>query len=176
MNESNLTFANDPIDLSQLPTIENINYKPIQKAYRYIVFINNIILFAILFLINTILNIFDITQFDSFIFYYIYLGLSILLAYNLIIAHISINYRGYAIRDKDILYKKGVIFRKIIIIPFNRIQHISVSQSLLERIFKLSKIRIYTAGGNSNDLSISGLDTFTCNEIKTLISNKISLN
>ena len=66
--------------------------------------------------------------------------------------------RGYVLRDKDLTYRAGWIFRKVTTIPFNRIQHSEISQGPLGRLFRLNRLKIYTAGGSASDLSIPGLD------------------
>ena len=66
--------------------------------------------------------------------------------------------RGYVLRDKDLTYRAGWMFRKVTTIPFNRIQHSEISQGPLGRLFRLNRLKIYTAGGSTSDLSIPGLD------------------
>ncbi|MCZ6716979.1 MAG: PH domain-containing protein, partial [Gammaproteobacteria bacterium] len=46
---------------------------------------------------------------------------------------LSVPRKGYAIRDKDIIYKSGVFWRTVTAIPFNRIQHVEKSSAPLDR-------------------------------------------
>ena len=89
---------------------------------------------------------------------YIGAGLVTLLAawmvyYNGLVFH----YMGYAIREKDITYKSGWLWKSMTTIPFNRVQHCDLRQGILDRRFGLSKLTIYTAGGQSTDLMNPGL-------------------
>ena len=48
--------------------------------------------------------------------------------------------RGYVVRDKDLLFRKGVIWRSVTAVPFNRIQHVETSHSPLDRKFGLATL------------------------------------
>jgi hypothetical protein len=78
------------------------------------------------------------------------------------------------LREKDISYKTGIIFYKQISVTFNRIQHVEVSQGVLGKLFGLSSVKIFTAGGSASDLSIPGLLTADAQKLKAFISEKIS--
>lgn len=84
--------------------------------------------------------------------------------------------RGYILRERDITYSKGWLFHSVTTIPFNRIQHSDVSQGPIERKFKLSTLKIYTAGGSSSDLSIPGLEAGEAQILREFISKKVGLH
>jgi len=71
---------------------------------------------------------------------------------------LSVRCRGYALRQHDLLYRVGVLRRKLIAVPFNRIQHVETSSGVTERLFGLATLVIYTAGGSGGDLRIRGLE------------------
>ena len=85
--------------------------------------------------------------------------------YNGLVFH----YMGYAIREKDITYKSGWLWKSMTTIPFNRVQHCDLRQGILDRRFGLSKLTIYTAGGQSTDLMIPGLLPDTAEKLKAFI-------
>lgn len=66
--------------------------------------------------------------------------------------------RGWALREHDVAYRTGLIWRKTIILPFTRVQHAEVTSGPLQRRFGLATLKFYTAGGSSVDLKISGLE------------------
>ena len=57
-------------------------------------------------------------------------------------------------------------------IPFNRIQHIETVRGPIERLLGLATIKIFSAGGLSSDLSISGLEAERATRLKRIILNK----
>lgn len=88
------------------------------------------------------------------------------------LTYIGFRKKQYALRERDIIYRHGVIWRSNTVIPFNRVQHAEVSQGPLDRLFNLSRLRIYTAGGSSSDLSIPGLLPYDAERIKHFILNR----
>ena len=78
----------------------------------------------------------------------------------------------YALRERDIVYKSGWLWKQMTTAPFNRVQHVSIDQGPIERQFNLSKLKIFTAGGGASDLTIPGLDPTTANDLKEFIVKK----
>ena len=94
------------------------------------------------------------------------------LAIWVIIYHgLSYKYMGYALREKDISFTSGLLWRSMTTVPFNRVQHCDIKQGILDRRFGLSRLTIYTAGGQSTDLMIPGLLPATAEKLKTYILN-----
>jgi hypothetical protein len=85
----------------------------------------------------------------------------------------SIPRQGYVLRDKDILFRKGVIWRSVTAVPFNRIQHVESSNTPLDRKYDLATLQIFTAGGSSGDLKIEGLDKDVAENLRIFILGKV---
>ena len=81
--------------------------------------------------------------------------------------------RGYVVRDKDILFRKGVVWRSVTAIPFNRIQHVETSNTPLDRKFGLATLQLFTAGGSSGDLKIDGLAASVAEQLRVYILRKV---
>lgn len=86
---------------------------------------------------------------------------SLLLAVQLILAlwmpSLSWSRWAYAHREHDLLLARGVLFRSVTAIPYQRIQHVDVRQGPFEQSFGLAKVHIYTASGMGADGVIPGL-------------------
>ncbi len=80
--------------------------------------------------------------------------------------------KGYVLREQDITYRRGWIFHHETTVPFNRIQHTEIKDGPIDRLFNLCQLEIYTAGGSSSDLSLSGLDPQDAARLKEFISSK----
>ncbi len=63
---------------------------------------------------------------------------------------------GYAERDDDLLVRRGVMFQRLSVIPYGRMQYIDVTAGPVERSFGLATVRMYTAAAAS-DARIPGL-------------------
>jgi len=83
-------------------------------------------------------------------------------------------YEGYALRQRDVVYKSGMLFRSTIIVPFNRVQHCEINQGPIDRYFGLSELSLFTAGGSSSDLNIPGLSQDTAAKLKQFITNQVA--
>lgn len=81
---------------------------------------------------------------------------------------------GYGIREKDIIYKHGFLSETTTVVPFNRIQHISVERSFLDKMLGLSTLKVFTAGGSGSDVSIPGLKPEISTSLKEEVSERIS--
>ena len=64
---------------------------------------------------------------------------------------------GYAERDDDLLVRRGVMFARLSVVPYGRMQFIDVSAGPLERAFGLATVRLHTAAA-ATDARIPGLE------------------
>ena len=63
----------------------------------------------------------------------------------------------FALRPEELYLERGVFNRVRTIVPLRRIQHLDVSQDLVEREFDLGRLVVHTAGGRSSDVVLPGL-------------------
>ena len=64
---------------------------------------------------------------------------------------------GYAERNDDLMVKRGVLIRRLSVIPYGRMQFIDVTAGPVERSLGLATVRMHTAAAAS-DARIPGLD------------------
>ena len=98
----------------------------------------------------------------------------VLLVLSFLYLKISFAKKGFAIREHDVIFKSGVISETTTIVTNNRVQHVALHQGILSRIFGLASIELFTAGGSSSDLKISGLLLDDAKKIKESVSLKIN--
>ena len=63
---------------------------------------------------------------------------------------------GYAERGEDLLVRRGVMFRRVSVIPYGRMQYVEVTAGPFERSFGLATVQMHTAAAAS-DARIPGL-------------------
>lgn len=63
---------------------------------------------------------------------------------------------GYLERSEDLLVRRGVLVRRLSVVPYGRMQFVDVTSGLAERSFGLSTARLHTAAAAS-DARIPGL-------------------
>ena len=63
----------------------------------------------------------------------------------------------FDLRSEELYLERGILNRVRTIVPLRRIQHLDVSQNILEREYNLSKLIVHTAGSRSSDVVLPGL-------------------
>lgn len=166
-------FTNETININSLPKFEEVNFSSLHKNYIKVVCINIAITLLILAIAIGVLLYFneELQNKTSYLIFGIsYLVFAIIILFSSLA---SVKRRGFAVREKDILYKRGLISTTTTMIPFNRIQHVAMHEGFFSRIFNLAQIQIFTAGGSSSDIKISGIEKEKAESIKELLMQKI---
>jgi len=167
MSPINELFTNDQIDLQGLPDAEQMEMIPLEPAYKTVRYISAALIAFVIITASWAIVMF---QPDLAPYGYIGAGLMTLIAWWMVVYNgLAFHYMGYAIREKDITYKSGWLWKSMTTVPFNRVQHCDLRQGIIDRRFGLSKLTIYTAGGQSTDLMIPGLLPETAEKLKTFI-------
>lgn len=63
---------------------------------------------------------------------------------------------AYAERDDDLLIRRGIMFRQLVVVPYGRMQYVDVSAGPLARRFRIASVQLHTAAPTTN-ASIEGL-------------------
>lgn len=167
-------FTNSILIPENLPEIKSETFHALDKKYLNIIFIR-ILLFALILFGGLAAFLFIPEEMPPALVVIILLSVMVvLLAYSSLISILGFPRKGYLVREKDVSYKKGLITYKQTTVPFNRIQHVEVNQGVLAKLFRLSSVKIYTAGGTSSDVSIPGLPVDDAQKLKAFLSEKIS--
>ena len=170
MIEVKVEFNNPVIQMSSLPALEKTNFQSLEKDYLWL----RVLFISIVLLIVGSVALFigiisDLTWWQPMVV----VGIIFSLIYFTEWKGFSI--KGYALRQKDVSFKSGLVFFSMTSVPFNRVQHTEVNQTPLARLFELGEVKIYTAGGATSDLIISGLKIGEAHQLKdhiTILSSK----
>lgn len=169
MERENHLFNNPEIRLDELPEAESLELIPLEKAYKTARYASASITAGILTMISWLIVLFqpEVGLIGQSLAVLVTLISVWMVFYN----GLSYKYMSYAVREKDISYKSGWLWKSMTTVPFIRVQHCDIRQGLLDRRFGLAKLTIYTAGGQSTDLMIPGLLPETAERLKTFILN-----
>jgi uncharacterized protein len=63
---------------------------------------------------------------------------------------------GYAERDDDLLVRRGIMRRQIVVVPYGRLQYVDVQAGPVDRIFGIARVQLHTASA-ATDAVIPGL-------------------
>ena len=168
-----MEFNNPSINATLLPKAEDVNLQPIEATYWKVLQLEWLIT-TIIFLAVGASAIFFIKAIQTPLIIGLAAGAWLLISLTSYwIKYQSFKRKGYAMREKDALYRSGWIFRELKVCPFNRIQHCSVHAGPLERRWGLASISLYTAGSEGSDLRIPGLTEATAATIREFIMQKV---
>jgi len=79
-----------------------------------------------------------------------------LLVWALLLVPRQVRAIGYAERDDDLLIRKGIMFRTLVVVPYGRMQYVDVEAGPLDRKLGIAKVQLHTASANT-DADIPGL-------------------
>lgn len=163
-------FQNNAVTL--FPENTKIDFKSINNRYLNVIIIQTTLLFTLLFVAAFFINYKDIFELSTYSTW-AYMLLVVAFIVTLFLKIIGFKKRKYAVREKDISYKKGVLFRSLTTVPFNRVQHVEIDQGPVARYFGLVSLSVFTAGDSSDDLKVPGLLKEEAEQIKEFISIQI---
>jgi uncharacterized protein len=72
---------------------------------------------------------------------------------------------GYAERGADLLVTHGVMWRRLVVVPYGRMQLVDVTAGPVERKFGISTLRLHTASAGT-DARIHGLTAAEANRLR----------
>ena len=164
-------FQNPEVALDELPDTDDLNWETLHPSFVKAIRVLAVIILAIIAIAITAL-IFMLNV-PPVPFVVLYLLLAIAAIISMVWPGLSVPRRGYVLRDKDILFRKGVIWRSVTAVPFNRIQHVETSSTPLDRKFDLATLQLFTSGGSGGDLKIDGLGMDVAETLRVYVLDKV---
>jgi hypothetical protein len=165
-------FENLSVDPNDLPGLNDFEFKSIDPKYLKVSLLASSLFF--LLLIGGAIAIIHFSEIEEKPVTYL-IGVSsivVLFVLNVIMTVLGFKKKKYALRQRDLIYTKGLIWSTRTTVPFNRIQHAELKQGPIERLFQLNSLKIFTAGGQSSDLVIPGLPEDIALNIKDFVLKK----
>lgn len=158
-------FENLGLPSDELPFLEESTFEVLEPDYLYMRLTSRGLFFLLLAGVLTVLIF--VTEVPAWLYFAPWFVLLVLIY---IVDILGFKIKGYAIREKDVSYKSGLIWYSMTSVPFNRIQHCEVSQGPLGRLFELASVKVYTAGGSSSDMVIPGLQKEKAHRLRDYIT------
>jgi len=76
---------------------------------------------------------------------------------------------GYAEREEDLLVRRGVMIKRLTVVPYGRMQFVDVTAGPVDRIFGLSTVQLHTAAA-ATDAKIPGLDAAEAGRLRDYLA------
>jgi membrane protein YdbS with pleckstrin-like domain len=163
-------FENVEISLDELPGADSLEWQPLDTGFRSRMIVERLITIAFLLAGGIIISLIPPVPYYSALF--LILGIIIAAVAMLAWPFLAIPRMGFVVRDKDLVYRSGVFWRRVTAIPYNRIQHVETSSSPLDRRYNLASLKVFTAGGAGGDLKIDGLGKEQAEQLRALVLEK----
>lgn len=75
---------------------------------------------------------------------------------------------GYMLRADDIVFRRGILWQRMVAVPYGRMQLVDVTQGPLDRAFKIAQLKLITAAATTN-VSIPGLPHPVAEELRDVL-------
>ncbi|HQS24701.1 MAG: hypothetical protein B7Y11_09425 [Sphingobacteriia bacterium 24-36-13] len=170
-----MKYENRFLSPEEIPQYAQVNLQPVEAVYKKVLYINWGIGYALLF--TVLLALFILIKSLQMSWLISILAIAFLLLISITIASVEIGFKNkaWALREKDIQFRKGWLFQTTYIIPFNKVQHCELISGPIGRKYGLASIKINTASSNNIDISIKGLKQETAEQLKAFIMEKIEV-
>jgi membrane protein YdbS with pleckstrin-like domain len=78
---------------------------------------------------------------------------------------------GYAERAEDLLIRRGIMFRELVVVPYGRMQFVDVQAGPLERAFDVAQVQLHTASAGT-DARIPGLSAAQAARLRDRLASR----
>jgi len=170
MLESN--FTNPTVPIEQLPAILALDKQSLSDQYAPLNRLINLGFTLLICAIGMALYFQPFIDLPKGLFDalpYIIWAVAILGFLNAWISHACDLVKFYALRELDLHYASGLLFRKIVSQPITRIQHIELKRGPIERKVGLATLQVFSAGGEMYTFQIPGLPVETAQQLRQFI-------
>ncbi len=171
-----MPYSNSQVDIHTISKVEELDYQGLDKRFLTTDLISTAILWFIVAIASFSFLYFNPAELPSMVINLIVAALVLLSIVSFVLVILGFKKKLYAVRERDIVYQSGLFWRTFTVLPYKRVQHAEVQQGPIDRMFELGKLNIYTAGGSSSDMSISGLEINQAQSLKHFILNQTSLD
>lgn len=163
-------FENPEIAIGELPAADNLQWRPLDQRYARRLQLEALITTAILS--AGILGLWLVPLPLGRWIPIAWIGVFIAGLSGILWPLVSVPRKGYAIRDKDVVYRSGVFWRTVTAVPFNRVQHVETTSTPLDRRFAQAALQLFTAGSSGGDLKVKGMPAEVAESLRLYILEK----
>lgn len=153
-----MTFNNVQVDVSALPDALTVDYERVDPRFAPI---NAAV--AVVIQAFVLVTIAVGAQFENDLQAIlaapmpVFVGVGFLFVAVPLVVFLHCRAYGYAVREHDIVLRKGLFWRAEIVQPLIRLQHVELVRGPLEKALGLAKLKLFSAGSGRETFTIPGL-------------------
>lgn len=162
------------VRLEQIPPRADGAFERLDPAVRYLWMLSRLIFLGIISLVGLFGLL--VTGGLNWVFSHPLMGAALMLAVGLVFVFYllwpfaAFRHWGYALRETDLLIRSGVLWKHVIAVPFNRIQHVDSAAGPLMRSMGLARLTIHTAGSQMGSVGLPGLPAARAEALRDYLS------
>lgn len=164
-----LLMTNHQLYLDDTTPVENLEFEPISEKYKKVQIAGAAIAYAVMMALALLLLLAD-TPWWCIVAEAI---IALVFAGNIFILRKAFLSKGYALRERDLTYRTGVIFPKVTTIPYARIQQVSIGQNPVSKHFGLCSVEVENGAQTLSAVTIPGLPEEKARQIKDILTGKL---
>jgi len=144
------------------PPIHDAEWRSVAPTYIWVEVVSGVIWTVISLIVTGIL--FAVREDTSFA-WIIALAIAVVFLIGTIMNAFYARSIRYALREDDLLVKRGVMSQEIVAVPYGRMQVVDVERSFFQRMFGLSELTMVTAASGAK-ANIPGLKQADADELR----------
>lgn len=78
---------------------------------------------------------------------------------------------GYCLTDTELVLHHGIMFRRLVAIPYGRMQYVDVAQGPVDRFFGIASVKMFTASAESN-AHVGGMDLEAAKQLRETLMQR----
>jgi membrane protein YdbS with pleckstrin-like domain len=95
----------------------------------------------------------------------------LLLGWSALLIPRQVRAMGYAERADDLLIRKGIMFRSMVVVPYGRMQYVDVQAGPLARAYGIAQVQLHTASPGT-DAAIDGLPADEATRLRDQLASR----
>lgn len=170
-------MENQQLMTSEIKGVENLDYEHIEKSYCKFLFWQNILIFILIAISAAVFVIIVSDSFADFLNHILLVGIAAVVWLVALLLSLSIvsrvqKFRGYALREKDVSYRSGIIFPSYKTVPISKIQSVEIAQNPILKIVNLYNVVIANGSQGMGGITIHGVRKETAERIKSYLTKE----
>lgn len=156
-----MDFSNQVITTPPPESVVNLPLTRLSTRYRRLNIVISIFWTTLILIVLALLDVqpfFALPEWLDMSLNYLMCAVFVLGLVDIVHSVLSFPIMGYALREQDISFQSGLVFRKVMSQPILRIQHIELKRGPFERMENLATLQVFSAGGALHTFEIPGLD------------------
>lgn len=161
------------ITWEEIPQHKDVLLQPIEKNYKKVLLIQWVIVWLIISAVGVAFILLIDSLQSTLIILLSIIGIFLLGGFHFLSINKGFPQMAYAMREQDVLFRKGWLFQQLHIVPLSKIQHCVIKKGPLERKYKLASLQLFTAANASfADIKIGGLTEEQAERLKEWVLSK----